>query len=126
MAGVPGCDRAPSYDNVRRITPMSLFRLALASLVLFAAGHAVAQEPSPVSFRKDIAPLLLDNCLACHGPKKAEGGYRVDTFERLTSAGDSAAPGFVAMDTESSEAYRRMVSDDPAERMPLESDPLPT
>ena len=39
-----------------------------------------AQQP-PVSFRKDLAPILQENCLACHGPKKAEGGYRVDSFE---------------------------------------------
>ena len=38
-----------------------------------------------VSFKRDIAPVLLNNCLACHGPKKSEGGYRIDTFERLAS-----------------------------------------
>ncbi|MCO6459488.1 MAG: hypothetical protein J5I93_29600 [Pirellulaceae bacterium] len=78
-----------------------------------------------MSFRRDVAPLLLDNCLACHGPKKAEGGWRVDSFERLMQAGASEAPGFVAGDVDSSEAFRRMISDDEAERMPLDGDPLP-
>lgn len=81
-------------------------------------------EDSP-SFRKEIAPILLQNCLACHGPKKAEAGYRIDTFERLTAAGDSTQPGFVAKDLEGSEAFRRITSTDPHERMPLEGDPLP-
>jgi hypothetical protein len=79
----------------------------------------------PVSFKKDIAPVLLNNCLACHGPKKAEGGYRIDTFERASAAGDSSQPGFVAKDLDGSEAFRRIVSTDVKERMPLDGDPLP-
>jgi WD40 repeat protein len=79
----------------------------------------------PVSFKRDIAPLLLNNCLACHGPKKAEGGYRIDTFERATAAGESTQPGFLAGKLDQSEAFRRITSTDKAERMPLDGDPLP-
>src|SRR6059058_544535 len=79
-----------------------------------------------VSFKRDIAPVLLNNCLACHGPKKSEGGYRIDTFERLTAEGDSSQPGFAAKDLEGSEAFRRIISTDVKERMPLEGDPLPS
>jgi len=78
-----------------------------------------------VSFKRDIAPVLLGNCLACHGPKKSEGSYRIDTFERLKAAGDSTQPGFVAKDLDGSEAFRRISSTDVKERMPLEGDPLP-
>lgn len=92
-------------------------------LSILVVGVAVAEEKPP-SFRNEIAPILLDNCLACHGPKKAEAGYRIDTFERLTAAGDSTQPGFVAKDLEGSEAFRRITSTDPHERMPLEGDPL--
>jgi WD40 repeat protein len=79
-----------------------------------------------VSFKRDIAPVLLGNCLACHGPKKAEGGYRIDTFERLTAAGDSTQEGFKSKELEGSEAFRRVTSTDIKERMPLEGDPLPS
>ncbi len=79
----------------------------------------------PVSFRQSIAPILIDNCLPCHGPKKAEGGYRVDTFERTMAAGESTTAGFAAKNLEGSEAFRRIISPDLAERMPLEGDPLP-
>jgi len=78
----------------------------------------------PVAFSRQVAPILLEQCLACHGPKKAEGGYRVDTYERAMAGGDSG-DGFTAGDHDGSEAFRRMVSDDKAERMPLEADPLP-
>jgi hypothetical protein len=93
-------------------------------LVMLALGPALAAD-EPVSFKRDVAPLLLDHCLACHGPKKAEGGYRIDTFEHVTGAGDSTQPGFLAKDLEGSEAFRRITSTDPKERMPLEGDPLP-
>jgi WD40 repeat protein len=97
------------------------FRLTLLALLLVPA-LALAE---PVSFKRDVAPLLLNNCLACHGPKKAEGGYRIDTLERAMAAGDSTQPGFIAKDLEGSEAFRRIVSSDKAERMPLDGDPLP-
>lgn len=90
----------------------------LASLV------TASRAEDPVSFRAQIAPLLINNCLACHGAKKAEGGYRVDSYERLLSEGDSGSPGVKGKDLESSELFRRVVSEDIEERMPLESDPL--
>jgi len=99
-----------------------LFRL-LVILPLIALSAVASAEPP--SFKRDIAPLLLNNCLACHGPKKSEGAYRIDTLERITAAGDSTQPGFVAKDLEGSEAFRRIASTDPKERMPLEGDPLP-
>jgi dipeptidyl aminopeptidase/acylaminoacyl peptidase len=93
------------------------------ALAIFSASFAAADEP--VSFRKDLAPILLDKCLACHGPKKAEGGFRVDSYERVTKEGDSGSPGFTASDLEASEVFRRIASEDEGERMPLEADPLP-
>jgi WD40 repeat protein len=94
-------------------------------LICFLLVLPTVAYGEPVSFKRDVAPILLDQCLACHGPKKAEGGYRIDTFERAVAAGDSTQPGFLAGKLEESEAFRRIVSTDKAERMPLEGDPLP-
>ncbi len=77
-----------------------------------------------VSFRSQIAPILLDNCLACHGAKKAEGGYRVDNYEELLKAGDSGEPPIATSADQESELLRRIVCDDESERMPAESEPL--
>ena len=96
-----------------------------ALLCAFALNTSAVCGADDLSFKRDIAPLLLNNCLACHGPKKAEGGYRIDTFERLKAAGDSTQEGFVAKDLDGSEAFRRIISTDVKERMPLEGDPLP-
>jgi WD40 repeat protein len=97
--------------------------LALA-LPLLLASTVIGQEDA-VSFREQVAPLLINNCLACHGPKKAEGGYRVDSFERLSLAGDSGEVALTAGEVDQSELLRRIASDEESERMPLEGDPMP-
>ncbi len=104
---------------------VSLRRLFFALLAACLMPGLVSLADDSVSFRKDIAPILLGNCLACHGPKKAEGSYRVDTFERAVGEGDSGSLGFAAKDLEGSEAFRRITSEDKDERMPLEGDALP-
>lgn len=100
-------------------------RLCVCLLAVFVLAFPLVLRAEPVSFKRDVASILLNNCLACHGPKKAEGGYRIDTYERVAGAGDSTQPGFMAKDLEGSEAFRRITSTDVKERMPLEGDPLP-
>ncbi len=105
--------------------------LQIAATLLGNAQQVVGQESddgvakeSPVvavSFRNDIAPILLDNCLACHGAKKAEGGYRVDNFEELLKSGDSGETPIASDGT--SELLRRLTCDE-FERMPAESEAL--
>ncbi len=103
-------------------------RFATVSLLCFTAlaGTTVGEDTATVSFRSDIAPILLDNCLACHGPKKAEGGYRVDSYAELLKAGDSGELPITALPDQPSEFLRRITSDDESERMPAESEPLAT
>ena len=88
------------------------------------SAACLASEPAAVSFRRDIAPILLDNCLACHSPKNAEGGYRVDCYAELLKAGDSGATPVEPQQTSDSELLRRIACSDESERMPAESDPL--
>ena len=91
-------------------------------LVLVGAFSVSAAE---VSFKKDLAPILIQQCQICHGAKKAKGGYRVDTFERLLRAGDGGEPGITPGKLDASELFYRLTTDDPDERMPQDADPLP-
>jgi hypothetical protein len=93
---------------------------AAALLCVVASGRAA----EPPSFRGEVAPILLENCLACHGPKKAEGGYRVDTFDELRKPGDSGEAPVVPGEGNGGELLRRLTAADPAERMPADSEPL--
>jgi hypothetical protein len=92
-------------------------------LILLACGGTRADDA--VSFRSDIAPILQENCVSCHAAKKAEGGYRLDTFAELIQAGDSDASPLASDDDPSGELLRRVMSSDESERMPAESEPLP-
>ncbi len=100
---------------------MNKFSLSLCVAALLLPS---LNAQDAVSFKADIAPILINNCLACHGPKKAEGGYRVDTFERFLREGDSGAAAITAGNHDESESLRRIKSEDEFERMPLENDPL--
>lgn len=104
----------------RRVATVGILSVLLLSVP--AAGDEGTSEP--VSFRNQIAPILLDSCLACHGPKKAEGGYRVDTYDELRKAGDSGESPIAASSEQDSELLRRITSDEEWERMPAESEPL--
>jgi hypothetical protein len=94
------------------------------AVVASFVGRMAAAEPG-TSFKTAVAAVLVDNCLACHGPRKAEGGYRLDTFERLRVAGDSGEQPLVPGAMPAGELLRRITSDDPDERMPPDAPPLP-
>lgn len=81
-------------------------------------------KPGTVSFRRDIAPMLVEKCQACHGPEKAESSYRVDTFARLKAAGENELAPFTAGKPDESELLRLIVSEDKDERMPKDGEPL--
>jgi WD40 repeat protein len=89
---------------------------------LLALGEETTR--TNISFRSQIAPILLDHCLPCHGAKKAEGGYRVDNYTELTKAGDSGALPIGTTTDQPSELLRRIICTDTSERMPADSEPL--
>lgn len=100
-----------------------IYFFALLAVCLLG-GRSSGDDAVAVSFRSDIAPILLDSCLACHGPKKAEGGYRVDTYDELLKAGDSGELPIAASPDEESEMLRRLTCNDEFERMPAENEAL--
>jgi ankyrin repeat protein len=59
---------------------METLRFLAGPLVTLAfAGVVSAQVPAAkVDFAKDIAPLLRQNCVSCHGPLKQNAGLRLD------------------------------------------------
>ena len=101
---------------------MRCLRLIVSFVLLFATSAATHAQQ--VSFRKQIAPILLTKCFGCHNVQTAEGAYRMDSFAQLSKAGDSDESPLVPGNLES-ELLRRITSDDEDERMPAESDPLP-
>ena len=93
--------------------------------MVLVATNAIHAEDG-VSFSREVASILVDSCVSCHSAKKAEGGYRIDTFAYLSKSGDSGAAPVTAMKIEESELWRRVVTTDESERMPAESESLST
>ncbi len=85
---------------------------------LAAAGMAAAQ---PVSFSRDVAPILAMNCHLCHGanPDSAAGGLSTRTWKDLMN-GSNLGPVIVAGDPPRSPLYQFISGDrGEAHRMPL-------
>jgi len=99
-------------------SPGPSLRLILSlGFAVAAAGAAGAQET--ISFNEHIRPILADNCFACHG---ADAGHRkaklrLDQGAEALAVRDGIrafAPGNLA----ESEAWQRILSDDPDAVMP--------
>ena len=70
-------------------------RCSLVAILLFAglsdSARAAGETEMHVSFKRQIAPLLVRKCFACHGVDKTKGGYRLASYDQLLRAGDSKA-----------------------------------
>ncbi len=96
---------------------MSHSLVPLRWLALLCAGSAAVANP--VSFSREVLPILSDKCFHCHGPAESgrKAGLRLDTQEGAfkTKEGHAAVvPG----DPTASELVRRIFSTDPEEVMP--------
>jgi cytochrome c/WD40 domain-containing protein len=94
---------------------------ACALLLLCHAASAA----EPVSFVKQIAPILREKCLTCHGPEKAKGEFRMDSFELLNKPGSSKTAPIVSGAPEKSHLLELLTTADEDDRMPQKDDALP-
>jgi mono/diheme cytochrome c family protein len=110
--------QAPGKHGVITAVPSPV---AVITLLFTVSAFA-----EPVSFRDDIAPILQQRCVACHGEEKAKGGYRLDSFDVLAKPGDSGEAPFSAGDPAKSTLHSLLIAEDKDERMPQKSDALPS
>jgi WD40 repeat protein len=94
-----------------------------AILVLFISATITVAEP--VSFQKEIAPILHRRCATCHNEESSKGKYRLDTFSHLQRTGDSELPPVTPGDAEKSEIYQLLLEPSAEDRMPQKAEPLP-
>ncbi len=92
---------------------MPRFLSALVVIVVFSAVPVRSAEP--LTYNRDIRPILADHCFACHGPDSAsrKGDLRIDRRPDALEkhAIEPGKPG-------DSELIRRILSTDPDEMMP--------
>ena len=93
---------------------------AVAIAVLVAGMPALSGAVPPLSFDRDIRPILSENCFACHGPDAAnqQAGLRLDRAEDATAELGSGARAIVPGKIAASELIARITSHDPDTVMP--------
>jgi mono/diheme cytochrome c family protein len=106
------------------------FRIAfcaefLAAALTFGQDQKHDGASNAVGFSRDLAPVLAKKCVACHGPEKSKGHFRLDSFDWLMKAGESKSAPIVPGHPEQSELVRRITAKDEDDRMPQKDDPLP-
>jgi len=102
---------------------MAKARVLIAAAVIACSGApGFTQAPDKVDFRRDVLPILRQNCVGCHGPSKQMNALRLDRRSRALRGGTQTVitPGNSA----SSRLYHRLVGNKFGNQMPP-SGPLP-
>jgi WD domain, G-beta repeat/Planctomycete cytochrome C len=90
-----------------------------------AGGKIEVGGGKPVSFMRDVAPILVRNCIACHNPKKSESKYAMTTFTQLAKGGKQGDGITLAAGKPEDSYFLDVLQPDAQPRMPYKLDPLP-
>lgn len=107
---------------MKRATRSTLISLPVVVLL------ASCGQMSPVSFQKDVHPIINKHCVECHlpgGKGFAASGFLVESYDSIMK-GTKFGPVIVAGDALSSSLYRLVAGEvDPSIRMPHGKTPIP-
>ena len=81
-------------------------------------------DAPPVSFRAEVAPILVRKCLGCHNEKKPEGGLNMTTFALLKAGGEKAGDLILEPGDPDASHLIELVRPGGAPRMPYKLPPL--
>src|SRR5687767_14833721 len=106
----------PLAPGTRAAALAACCSIVLAGAVSVAGRAQDARPAAPLSFNRDIRPILANNCFACHGPdeKQRETKFHFDTREGAFAEEGIIVPGSAAK----SVLVKKILEPDPAERMP--------
>jgi WD40 repeat protein len=90
-------------------------------LILLACSASVLADDKPVSYYKELVPVLKRSCTGCHHPGKLKGQLDLTTYDAFKKGGKHGA-GFKPGDAKGSSIVEQISGEEPA--MPEEGDPL--
>jgi hypothetical protein len=93
-------------------------------LLLLLAALALATGAEPVSFERQIKPILSDRCYSCHADKKQKGQLRLDSPSAITTGGKAGAVVVAGHPDKSTLYSRLLLPKDDDDVMPAKGDPL--
>jgi hypothetical protein len=97
---------------------MTWIATALVTAALAHAATAADAQPKPsrpVSYSRDVRPILSENCFYCHGQ---DANHRKAKLRLDTEDGQRAKKAVVPGDAAKSELIRRILTNDPDDQMP--------
>jgi WD40 repeat protein len=93
-------------------------------VVAAAVGTSRASVADAPSFTRDVAPILVRNCLGCHNDKKAEADLNMKTFALLRKGGKSLGDGILEPGDPDASYLVEVIRPDASPRMPFKLKPL--
>ncbi|MEP7273708.1 MAG: PSD1 and planctomycete cytochrome C domain-containing protein, partial [Acidobacteriota bacterium] len=91
--------------------------VAIALSATYQTSTAQSGQPAAIDFARDIEPIILNNCVKCHGPQRAMAGLRLDQDQGLLQV---VAP----RNSRDSRLVKRILGEGEEKRMPLGAPPL--
>lgn len=99
-------------------------RNGISLFVLSCLGlNSAASAQEGFDFAHRIVPILQKRCSECHAGSEKQGGYSLNTRESAVEGGDSEKK-ILVKPVDESELIRRVLSDNPDDRMPPEGERL--
>ena len=77
-----------------------------------------------IDYNSQIKPIINAHCISCHGGVKQNGGFSLLLEEQAKGKTKSGSAAIIPGHPGKSEMIRRIVKNDPEERMPYEKAPL--
>lgn len=109
---------------MKRAHADSEIRITLCVLVcLFAVWNSDVCG-NEIDFSRDIRPILTRHCFTCHGPGHQEAGFSFHDRKQVLVPAPSGHAPIVPGNSKTSTVIRRILSEVPSERMPLNASPL--
>lgn len=98
--------------------------LAFSGAIVLIVWGSWQWNSDKVDYNLDVKPILNKHCIGCHGGVKKAGNLSFLFEEDIYQPGKSGKVAVVKGDWKNSEMIRRILSDDPDDRMPKEGPPL--
>jgi mono/diheme cytochrome c family protein len=106
------------FDGPNPAAPVNSYAKSAAAT---AQAEMTPKKPTggeTVSFARDIAPLLVENCKGCHiAGRQAQANFRMDTFTQLLRGGDSGQV-IVSEKPDASLIVKKLKGEGDGQRMP--------
>lgn len=96
---------------------------SLSLTIVLALLRADSPATPAISFQKEIAPIFIESCVACHNQKTKRGKYDMSSFATIMKGGGKGKAIIPGKPDESLLAQMMHGTEEPA--MPKDADPLP-